>query len=46
MALDDFCRRHRHEPVTEQHAALCRRINGHINYFASVITQNRPPMIT
>jgi group II intron reverse transcriptase/maturase len=33
MALDDFCRRHRHEPVKEQHAALCRRINGHINYF-------------
>jgi hypothetical protein len=33
MALDDYCRRHRHEPVKEQHAALCRRINGHINYF-------------
>jgi group II intron reverse transcriptase/maturase len=33
LALDDYCRRHRHEPVKEQHAALCRRINGHINYF-------------
>jgi RNA-directed DNA polymerase len=33
LALNDFCRRHRHEPVKEQHAALCRRINGHINYF-------------
>ncbi len=33
MALNDFCRRHRHEPVKEQHASLCRRIRGHINYF-------------
>lgn len=32
-ALNDFCRRHRHEPVKEQHASLCRRIRGHINYF-------------
>jgi group II intron reverse transcriptase/maturase len=32
-ALDDFCRRHRHQPVKEQHASLCRRIRGHINYF-------------
>jgi RNA-directed DNA polymerase len=33
LALNDFCRRHRHEPVKEQHASLCRRISGHINYF-------------
>jgi group II intron reverse transcriptase/maturase len=33
VALNDFCRRHRHEPVKEQHASLCRRIRGHINYF-------------
>ena len=33
QALNDFCRRRRHEPVKEQHASLCRRINGHINYF-------------
>jgi RNA-directed DNA polymerase len=33
QALNDFCRRHRHEPVKEQHASLCRRINGHFNYF-------------
>jgi group II intron reverse transcriptase/maturase len=32
-ALNDFCRHHRHQPVKEQHASLCRRINGHINYF-------------
>jgi group II intron reverse transcriptase/maturase len=33
VAITDYCRRHRHEPVKEQHASLCRRINGHINYF-------------
>jgi RNA-directed DNA polymerase len=34
IALAGYCRSHRHEPVKEQHAALCRRINGHGNYFA------------
>lgn len=29
----DWCRRHRHLPVKEQHAALCRRLRGHFNYF-------------
>lgn len=29
----DWCRDHRHLPVAEQHAALTRRIRGHINYF-------------
>jgi RNA-directed DNA polymerase len=29
----DWCRRHRHLPVKEQHAALTRRIAGHFNYF-------------
>ncbi|HSQ54978.1 MAG TPA: group II intron reverse transcriptase/maturase [Gemmata sp.] len=33
VAINDFCRRHRHEPVKEQHASLCRRVNGHFNYF-------------
>ncbi len=28
-----WCRRHRHRPVTVQHAALTRRIQGHFNYF-------------
>lgn len=32
-AAADRCRRHRHDSVTEQHAALCRRLNGHLNYF-------------
>jgi group II intron reverse transcriptase/maturase len=33
MAIADWCRRHRHQPVKEQHAALVRRIEGHFNYF-------------
>jgi len=32
-AVADWCRRHRHLPVVEQHAALTRRVQGHINYF-------------
>jgi group II intron reverse transcriptase/maturase len=32
-AVADYCRRHRHEPVKEQHAALKRRLEGHYNYF-------------
>lgn len=32
-AVDDWCRRHRHQPVRVQHAALVRRIQGHFNYF-------------
>jgi RNA-directed DNA polymerase len=33
VALNEYCRSHRHDPVKEQHASLCRRINGHFNYF-------------
>jgi group II intron reverse transcriptase/maturase len=29
----DWCRRQRHQPVKKQHTALCRRIQGHFNYF-------------
>ena len=29
----DWCRRHRHSSVKDQHAALTRRIQGHFNYF-------------
>jgi hypothetical protein len=32
-ALGEHCRRHRHDSLKEQHAALSRRIEGHINYF-------------
>jgi RNA-directed DNA polymerase len=33
QALHDYCRRHRHESVKDQHAALVVRIRGHFNYF-------------
>jgi hypothetical protein len=32
-SLGDWCRRHRHRPLKEQHAALARRPNGHFQYF-------------
>jgi group II intron reverse transcriptase/maturase len=32
-AVAAYCRRHRHRPVKEQHAALKRRLVGHYNYF-------------
>jgi group II intron reverse transcriptase/maturase len=32
-ALGDWCRRHRHLPLKEQHAALSRRLRGHYQYF-------------
>jgi len=33
QSVADWCRRHRHEPVKRQHAALRRRIQGHFNYY-------------
>ena len=33
VSVTDWCRRHRHLPVKEQHAALVRRLKGHCNYF-------------
>jgi len=32
-SIADWCRRNRHEPVKVQHKALCRRVQGHYNYF-------------
>ena len=32
-AIYEWCRRHRHLPVKEQHAALYRRLQGHFNDF-------------
>ena len=34
VAIDDWCRRHRNQPVKTQHATLKRKLNGHLNYFA------------
>jgi group II intron reverse transcriptase/maturase len=33
QAVAEYCRRHRHDPVKDQHAALMRRLQGHFNYF-------------
>jgi len=33
VAVAGWCRSHRHQPVEEQHATLCRKLNGHLNYF-------------
>ena len=29
----EWCQRHRHDPVKEQHLALTRKLNGHYNYY-------------
>ena len=34
VSIEEWCRRHRHSSVEEQHAALVRRSVGHLNYFA------------
>jgi len=33
QSVTEYCRRHRHDPVKAQHAALTRRLQGHFNYF-------------
>ena len=33
-SIADWCRSHRHLPIKEQHASLCRKLTGHYNYFA------------
>ncbi len=32
-SIYEWCRRHRHYSIQEQHAALYRRLRGHFNYF-------------
>lgn len=32
--IDDWCRRHRHRPISQQCATLCRKLHGHYNYYA------------
>ena len=32
-SIHDWCRRHRHESIPAQHAALKRKLTGHFNYF-------------
>jgi group II intron reverse transcriptase/maturase len=37
-----WCRIHRHQPVAEQHEALCRKLRGHYGYYG--ITGNIPAL--
>lgn len=32
-SLSQWCRAHRHEPIQDQHAGLCRRLRGHDQYY-------------
>ena len=43
QAIDDWCRRHRHQPVKAQHAALGRRWRGHCNSFG--VNGNFPSLL-
>jgi group II intron reverse transcriptase/maturase len=42
-ALGDWCRRHRHWPLKEQHAALSLRLRGHYQYFG--VSGNVPSLV-
>lgn len=41
-AVHTWCRANRHLPVRQQHAALSRRVQGHINYFG--VNGNMPSL--
>lgn len=32
-AVSEWCKRHRHDPISMQHAALAAKLRGHYNYF-------------
>jgi group II intron reverse transcriptase/maturase len=42
--IKEWCRRHRHEPLDEQHRALSRKVRGHYAYFG--ITGNSRAIAT
>ena len=41
-----WCRRFRHKPLPEQHAALRARIQGHINYFGDTLWMSGWALVT
>lgn len=43
-AVHAWCRRHRHQPVSNQHAALTRRVRGFFNYYG--VSGNFRPLST
>jgi group II intron reverse transcriptase/maturase len=40
--IDQWCRSHRHDPIAEQHAVLCQKLQGHAGYYG--ITGNSPAL--
>ena len=42
VSLSEWCRRHRHLPLKDQHAALGRRLRGHFRYFG--VNGNMPSL--
>ena len=40
--IAEWCRKHRHDDVEEQHRALARKLNGHYAYFG--VTSNYPAL--
>jgi len=42
VSLSEWCRRHRHLPLKDQHAALSRRLRGHFRYFG--VNGNMPSL--
>lgn len=40
--IAQWCRLHRHDPLPEQHTALCRKLQGHATYYG--ITGNSPAL--
>jgi len=40
--IAQWCRSHRHDTISEQHAALCRKLRGHAAYYG--ITGNSPAL--
>ncbi len=41
--VDEWCRRHRHRPIKEQHDALAKKLQGHCGYYG--ITGNSQTLI-
>jgi len=40
--ISQWCRAHRHDPIAEQHTALCQKLQGHAGYYG--ITGNSPAL--
>ena len=34
--ISEWCRRHRHDPIDEQHKMLCQKLRGHAGYYGIV----------